>query len=69
MAGSNIILNIGDEVKAKIFDKENPKRTAPGVIIEIETYPCGMKYYSVELKSGKIVFRCQNELVLLQPLE
>jgi len=69
MAGSNIILNIGDEVKAKIFDKENPKRTSPGVIIEIETYPCGMKYYSVELKSGKIVFRCQNELVLLQPLE
>lgn len=58
-------MKIGTPVKAKIYDKENPKLTKQGTIIDYEKYPCGMILYTVKLYNETIIFRFENELVPL----
>jgi hypothetical protein len=58
-------MKIGDPVKAKVYDRENPKAKKDGVIIDAEKFPCGMILYTIKLYNGTIVFRFENELVPL----
>ncbi len=58
-------MKIGTPVKAKMYDKENPKATRDGIIIDSEKYPCGMILYTVKLYNDKLIFRFENELVPL----
>lgn len=58
-------MKIGTPVKAKIYDKENPKASRDGVIIDSEKYPCGMILYTIKLYNDTIIFRFENELVPL----
>lgn len=58
-------MKIGTPVKAKMYDKENPKAKKEGTIIDSENYPCGLVLYTVKLYNGKIVFRFENELLPL----
>lgn len=58
-------MKINTPVKAKIYDKENPKAMREGVIIDYEKYPCGMILYTVKLYNGRIIFRFENELLPL----
>lgn len=58
-------MKIGTPVKARIYDKENPKASREGVIIDSEKYPCGMILYTIKLSNDKLIFRFENELVPL----
>jgi hypothetical protein len=58
-------MTIGTPVKAKMYDKENPKAMREGTIIDSEKYPCGMILYTVKLYNDKLIFRFENELVPL----
>jgi|688.fasta_scaffold650782_2 hypothetical protein len=64
MDGTSILEN-NTEVKAIVYNMDNPKLYAKGTIIDSEIYPCGMVLYTVRLHNGKEVFRCANEIVLL----